>query len=41
LFFLIGLFKAVSVIWIYTTPGARQLDSALSVKSELSHGHPG
>jgi len=41
LFFLIGLLKAVSVVWIYTTPGSRQLDLALSAKPELSHGRQG
>jgi DHA3 family macrolide efflux protein-like MFS transporter len=30
LFFAIGVVKAISVIWIYTTPGARQLDGDLS-----------
>jgi hypothetical protein len=40
LFFVIGLVKAVSVIWIYATPGARRLDSDLSAKPELSHSHP-
>lgn len=41
LFFLIGLVKAVSVVWIYMTPGMRRLDSDLAAKSGRSHSHPG
>jgi DHA3 family macrolide efflux protein-like MFS transporter len=37
LFIGIGVVKAISVIWIYASPGARQLDRDLSVKAELSH----
>jgi DHA3 family macrolide efflux protein-like MFS transporter len=40
LFFAIGVIKAISVIWIYATPGARQLDRDLAAKPELSHGNP-
>jgi DHA3 family macrolide efflux protein-like MFS transporter len=39
LFFAIGLVKALSVIWIYTTPAARQLDRDLSVRAELSQSN--
>jgi hypothetical protein len=39
LFFGIGMVKAVSVIWIYATPGARQLDCDSSAKPEQAHGH--
>lgn len=41
LFFLIGLLKAAAVMWIYATPGVRQLDRELSAKWEPSHHHPG
>jgi len=33
LFFLIGLVKAASVVWIYATPGARQLDHKFSISA--------
>ncbi|MEW5873124.1 MAG: MFS transporter [Chloroflexota bacterium] len=41
LFFLIGVVKALSVIWIYATPGARQLDSIALEAAQVSHSHPG
>jgi DHA3 family macrolide efflux protein-like MFS transporter len=41
LFIGIGVVKAISVIWIYATPGARQLDRDLSAKPDPSHGHLG
>ncbi len=34
LFFLIGLIKALFVIWIYASAGASQLDQVFSVKAE-------
>jgi len=39
LFILIGLIKAVSVVWIYTSPKARQLDSVLSAKPGTYRDH--
>jgi len=41
LFIGIGVVKAISVIWIYATPGARQLDRDLSIKPAFSHRHLG
>jgi MFS family permease len=37
LFFLIGLVKVISVIWIYALPGTRRLDQAHLAQSEVLH----
>lgn len=38
LFCLIGVIKALSVTWIYVSPGARQLDQMVSTEVVASHG---
>ncbi len=37
LFFLIGLVKALSVVWIYLSPGARRLDEVVSAEGIPAH----
>lgn len=39
LFFTIGIVKTLSVIWIYISPGAKELDNSLLTKAETSPLH--